>query len=162
VDPALKEKMAKADEFARNRRLGEARLLADELTMQFAEEMQVWLLRSYLCALGEEYTQAILDLDRAIDLNSLEPHLFYSRGTYQFYLGNYTSALSDFTKGLDLCDFHQNDYYREELHFWRAEASLRLGRRLDALNDLSKVRSDFVTWTSRLRTKDHLLAEIDL
>jgi len=68
-------------------------------------------------------------------------------------------AIDDFTKGLELCDFHNNNYYRETLLFMRAEALARLGRTSEALADLAHVRDDFKIYTTRLRSKADIVAD---
>jgi hypothetical protein len=72
------------------------------------------------------------------------------------------TVVQDFSKALELCDFQENDYYREELHFWRAEAFLELGKQREALRDLAKVRDDFQSLTYILRTKQDLLHDCGL
>jgi len=69
--------------------------------------------------------------------------------------------VDDFTMGLVLCDHYNNDYYREPLHFLRADGLLKLGKKRVALRDLEHVRADFSSWTYKLRTKAELLAECD-
>lgn len=155
----LDEVIAKAKKLAREHDSAGAMSLANELTSKHPQEMKVWLLLGYLNELENNYIAACANLTRAIELNSMEPHLFYSRGRYQFQMGNSDAALVDFSKGLDLCDFYKNDYYREELHFWRAETLIRLGRKLEALNDLSMVGDEFTSWTDKLRTKRDLLED---
>ena len=99
------------------------------------------------------------DLTRAIELDSREPHLFYTRGRNRFQLGDNAAAVEDFVSGLELSDQLKNDYYREELHFWRAEALIRLGKMDETLQDLSHVRDDHRAWTYQLRTKRDLLRD---
>ena len=152
--------ISKAEGLARAGKKEEAMALAKELVDQYPGEMEVWSLRGYLHALSRDYAKAVADLGRAIGINSAEPVLFYDRGRYSLALGDDLAAVSDFTTGLELCEFHDNDYYRESLHFLRAEALLRLGRKREAIVDLAQVRGDFKTWTYRLRTKADLLAEL--
>jgi len=159
MNSILDSVIANAKDLARRHDYEGAMLLANELIGQHPNEMDVWLLRSYLHELEEDYVEATTDLSRAIELNSMEPHLYYNRGRYQFQLEDYTSAVQDFSKALELCDMYNNDYYREELYFWRAEVLLRLDKQNDALADLSKVRDDFASWTYKLRTKHDLLRD---
>lgn len=133
--------------------------LANELVKQYPDEMRVWLLRSHLHNLDENYKDAIGDLTRAIEINPMEPHLFYTRGTCRFAQADYEGAVNDFSKGLALCDYHSSDYYRGELYFWRAESLLKLGRKQDALLDLAHVGEDQTSWTDKLRTKSDLLRD---
>jgi tetratricopeptide (TPR) repeat protein len=154
----LEQSIAKAKELARNGNDSGAMALADELVIQHPNEMRVWMLQGYLHELNEEYEQAKADLTRAIELNGLEPHLYYSRGRFAFHLDELRDAAQDFSKGLELCEFHKNDYYRDELLFWRALTLLKLGDRQGSLDDLSRLPEDFSTWTDRPQTKQDLLA----
>jgi tetratricopeptide (TPR) repeat protein len=151
--------VAEAKKLARDGNEDQAMLLANELIAQHPNDLKVWLLRGYLHELKDDYPAAVADLTRAIEVNSLEPHLFLTRGINEFAQGNNQAAVCDFKKGLELCDFHHNEYYRETLHFWRAEAFLRLGKKREALSDLADVRDDFSFWTYELRTKLDVLAD---
>jgi tetratricopeptide (TPR) repeat protein len=155
----LNDLISKAEELAKHGESEGAMSVANELVEQHPNEINVWFLRAYLHELRNHYAEAIADLTHAIDINADEPHFFYSRGRYNFALGDAQSAIHDFNKGLALCDKHDSDYYREELHFWRAEALLRLGKKQEALSDLGSVRNDFSSWTYKLRTKEELLAD---
>lgn len=133
--------------------------LANELVVQYSQEMGVWSVRAYVHELRGEYEAAVVDISKAIQINSMEPHFFFNRGRWHLVLGSFEEARCDFSKGIALCDHYNNDYYRETLLFMRAEALIRLGRRKDALVDLAHVRDNFVAWTTELRTKAALLAE---
>ena len=156
---AFDETVAKAKQLARAGDGTAAIALADEVIHRYPLKIEGWMVRGLVHELGDEYELAARDITRAIELNSLEPHLYYSRGRYFFYLGDDHRAADDFSQGLRLSEFHKNDYYREELLFWRAEAFLRLGRKKEALEDLANVSDDFTSWTYKLRTKQDLLRD---
>jgi tetratricopeptide (TPR) repeat protein len=149
--------IAKAKELARKDDNQGAMLLANELIGKYPNEVRVWSLRGYLHSRNGNHIEAVSDLTCAIDIDGMDPYLFFSRGVDKFEIGDNQSAADDFTEGLDLCDRHRNDYYRETLLFWRAEALLRLGKKHEALLDLARVRDDFSFWTYKLRTKADLL-----
>ncbi len=155
----LGQEILRAKELARSGDADGAAQLADELIAAHSEEMQVWLLRGYLHERADNHVAATADLTRAIELNASEPHLFHTRGRHRFQLGDNEGAVEDFDSGLELCDRLENDYYREELHFWRAETLIRLGKIQRALQDLSRVHDDYRTWTHQLRTKGDLLKD---
>ncbi len=155
----LEDLIRKAEELARTGKQEAAASMAMQLTTDYPREAAVWSLRAYLHGASKHYVDAVADLTRAIALNAMEPDFFLNRGIYSFALGEDQSAIEDFSKGLELCDHYNNDYYRETLHFWRAEALLRLGKRAEALADLSRVREDFSFWTYKLRTKADLVAD---
>ena len=146
------KKLAKAD----NCKM--AITLANQLVKENPNEMKVWSLRGYLHARMGKYSLAAEDITQAIAINAMEPCLFHSRGRYLFSSGDSQAALDDFSRGLELCAHHGDDYYREDLHFWRAEVLIRLDRKKAAIVDLEQVSEDYTMWTTELRTKAALLA----
>jgi len=155
----LNDLIARAEALARAGDQDGAISMATELVAMYPNELKVWLLRADLYGLNRRYADAIADLTRAIEINPMEPSLLHARGLDALALGNYQEALKDFARGLELCDYHGNDYYRESFHFLRAEAFLRLGKKKEALADLAHVREGMKTWTYALRSKSDLLAE---
>jgi tetratricopeptide (TPR) repeat protein len=154
---SLDDKILRAKELARRGDSVGAMQSADELVTQYPDSVKTWLLRGYLFELANELTPAIADISKAIQLDATEPHLFYNRGRFRFHLEDAIGSLSDFEKALELCDFYRNDYYRDELNFWRAECLLKLGRKGEFCKDILKIPDDFRTWTFALRTKQDLL-----
>jgi tetratricopeptide (TPR) repeat protein len=159
MSPDLDSLIAKADALAKEGRYEDAMSLATDMLESHPNEMKLLSLRAYLHACKHDLEQAIIDLTQAIRINPMEPVLFYDRGRYESKLGHFQSAVDDFGRGLELCDHYRNDYYRESLYFFRAEALVELGRKHEALQDLSHVRDDLRTWTYKLRTKSELLAQ---
>jgi tetratricopeptide (TPR) repeat protein len=151
--------IAQVKNLARQGNREEAFALAQGLIGRFPDEMEAWLLNSYLHARSGRYEEAIPYVTKAIERNDKEPSLFYDRGRYYLALGDNLSAIEDFRSGLALCESFQNDYYRESLHFHRAEARLRSGRKREALEDLEHVREEFSCWTDKLRTKAELIEQ---
>jgi tetratricopeptide (TPR) repeat protein len=155
----LDASISRARQLARVGGKGEALSLATALVDRHPHDMGVWLLRAYLYARDGNYVQAVADLTCAIVIKPTEPSLFYDRGRHRLALGEYQSAINDFTKALKICGLSNDEYYSESLHFMRAEALLRLGKKKEALADLAYVREDLRTWTYKLRSKAELLAE---
>lgn len=163
--------IAKAERMAHKDDDEAAMSLANELATQYPNETRVWAFRAYLHRRVRNYSKAIADLTRAIDINAKESEsdlgkgvltsvdIFFNRGTDRFAFGDMQAAIDDFTKGLDLSDRFRSDDYRETLLFWRAEALLKLGKKQEALSDIANVRDDFSFWTYKLRTKSDLLAD---
>ncbi len=133
--------------------------LAEKIIRDYPGESQVWIKRAYVYARDGDYRRAVDDASRAIELNSMEPDYFYTRGRYYLALSEYSKAVVDFTTTLELCEHYQDDYYREPAHFMRAEARLKLGRVEEARADLRHVRDDFTTWVDVLRSKQAMLDE---
>jgi tetratricopeptide (TPR) repeat protein len=159
MSSTLDEVVATAHRLVKQKKRGEAMSLANQAIAQYPDEMEAWLLRGYLHELSEDYVVAAADLTVAIELKAKEPHLYYSRGRYYFQLNDLDSAVNDFSKALELCDYYKSDYYKEELYFWRAEALLRLGKKDAALKDINNLQDDFKSWSYALRTKQDLQAD---
>lgn len=155
----IRSSISKAETLARANRVDEAEVIADKLVAQYPSRMEVWVLHGYLAAREGDFEKAIDSLTRAISICAEEPSLFYDRGRYQLTTGDNNAAISDFSKGLDLCDRYDNDYYRASLHFHRAEALLGIGKKSDAMADLSHVPAEFKCWTTRLRSREELMEE---
>ena len=153
MSSSLNSLVLKAKQLARAGDHEKAISLADELVGRYPNEMEAWSLRAYLHARNHNYQEAVADVTRAIDVNALEPSLFFDRGRYDLVLGREESAVTDFSRGLELCDRHNDDYYRESLDFFRAEAFVRLGRKREVLADLVFVRDDYKMWIDKLRSK---------
>jgi tetratricopeptide (TPR) repeat protein len=136
--------------------------LADELVRQYPHEMRAWLLRSHIHARMKAHVNAVNDITQAMEVSPIEePCLFFDRGRYYIKLRNFQDAINDCTQGLKVCDMYQSEYYRESLHFFRACAYVQLGRKDEALADLSKVRSGYQLWVDRLVSKEMLLKECE-
>jgi len=130
------------------------------LAEQYPEEPKVWRLLAYAHEKRDDYAAAIAAYTRAI---ALSPKvlwlmaLFFSRGESALYTGDYELAVADFSQGLVLSDEFNSDYLREELHFLRAEAFIQLGKKAEALADLSHVKDDYVSVRAESRSKADLL-----
>jgi len=131
---------------------------AVKLSEQYPESAEVWHTLAYAHETEDEYTAAIAAITRAIELSPKEPALFFERGGYALNTGEYERAVADFSQGLVLSDEFNWDYYREALHFMRAEAFVQLGKKAEALADLSHVADDRTYWTTKRRSKADLLA----
>jgi tetratricopeptide (TPR) repeat protein len=159
MQPTLDKLISEAKDLANSGERQEALSLANELIEHYPREARVWSLRAYIYGLTANYEAVFADLSHAIKINPMEPDFFFHRGRYGLITGQNQAAFDDLTKGIELCDYYKNEYYRETLLFMRAEALVHLNRKDEALSDLALVRDDFTIWTSRLRTKAELVAE---
>ena len=132
---------------------------ASKLVKEYPDEVRVWMLRAHIHGMNRSYNNAIADYTRAIDLCPTEPALFFHRGIEYSTIGDYQRTIDDCSRGLAACDLHSNDYYREALHFHRADAYLKLGNKEAALEDLKNVEDDFSWWINDFCSKQELLAQ---
>lgn len=155
----LHELISKARSLATNKNESEAFDLANRIVEKYPHEPESWMLRGYLNDLTGNLEGAINDVERAMTLGSAGPREFYTRGKYQFQLGRDTAAIEDFTAAISLCDCLKDDYFRNALHFDRAEAYLRQGKKAEALADANLVPDDMRWWTFELRSKEDLIRD---
>jgi tetratricopeptide (TPR) repeat protein len=130
-----------------------------QLAEEYPDNFRVWSLRGYLHLRAGDARSAVADLSAAIAQCVSEPALFFDRGRCRLGLREWAAAEADFSKGLDLCDHYKDDYYRDVLHFLRAEALVQQGKKTAALRDLELLPDDFRFWTYRLVSKVELTAE---
>jgi tetratricopeptide (TPR) repeat protein len=133
--------------------------MAAELVRENPTEARAWLLSGRISGRLGKYERAINEISRAIEISDPEPANFFDRGRYFLRLMRFAEAESDFSIALELCDKYEDDYYRETLHFFRADARVRMGRKQGAREDLTRVSDGFALWTTELRTKEALLTE---
>jgi tetratricopeptide (TPR) repeat protein len=131
----------------------------DQLAAKYPDEAQIWELRAHIFRQQGDVERAIVERSKAIQLSGKEPHYFYIRGIDFFGLGKYRQAVSDFTKVIELCDYHKSDYYRQGAYLFRADAFVRLKEYKLARADCEQVDDKMRTWTDRIRTKAEILAE---
>ena len=78
---------------------------------------------------------ALADYNKAIELDPTNTQAFFNRGTLKtFYLTNYTEAVADFTKAIDL----HNDPNEEDIFFWRGNVRRELKDYAGAIADYSR------------------------
>lgn len=130
---------------------------ASKLVEQYPDEPQAWHVFAYANSRRRNYSAAITAITREMALRPARPALHFTRGGYSLMVGDYASAIADFTEGLALGNHLEREPYREVLHFLRAEAFYQLGRKVEALADLEHVEDDCTFWTVQVRSKAELL-----
>lgn len=131
---------------------------ATDLVEKYPRNAKVWSLRSYVYTLLKRYADAVQDVTEAISIDPSETAYYFNRGRYLVDLKRYKESVSDFSRGIELCDIYSNDYYRQTLHFLRAFAYLKIGEKEAAMNDLTCVKiDDFAIWVDGLVSKEQLL-----
>lgn len=81
------------------------------------------------------------------------------RGIDLFKTGDFEKAVSDFTRVLQLCDYHKSDYYRAPAYFFRADSFVQLKEFKSAKADCQHIPENMQTWTSKLKSKADILSE---
>lgn len=137
----------------------EALVLIDNLMTESPENPWLWRYRSYVNSMRVRDEDALLEINRAIELASEEPDFFFTRGRIFFLAGEFKEAVADFTTVVQLGDAYGNDYYLEAAYMHRADAYLRRGEFEKAKLDCEHVRDQIRLWTDRLRTKADILEE---
>jgi tetratricopeptide (TPR) repeat protein len=155
----MKAELRKIDNLVRLDQYEEALRQIDRLAEKHPREAKVWAKRSYVNARKGDSQAAIDDVSKAIAISELEPAYFYKRGLLLFEVGKFRDGISDFSKVVELCDYHDSDYYREPAYFFRAECHVRLGQYREARADCEHISDGMRTWTDSLRSKEDILKE---
>ncbi len=83
---------------------------------------------------AKDYDNAMIDLDKAIQMNPKFIYAYYARGIAKFELGDYNGAIADYDKYIELNSGDADAYYR------RGEAKKTLGQHDAAQADLQKAK----------------------
>lgn len=159
MSDTLERKLRTAEQLARKCDIEAALAVLNEVIAEAPGEMRAWTLRAFVDELAENHSAAREDLTRAIQIEAKEPNLFYTRGRMAYLMADFHAALADFNEGVRLGKLHQNDYYEQELYFWRAATLVAIGDVDRAREDLTHVNDGFCTWTNGLLSKADLLAQ---
>jgi len=147
----------------------EAMALANALVEEFPMESEVWKLRADLYDEGGFTSEAISDLDCALDLSPQERMYLFRRAFDHLQLGHWGEVVADCTRGLEVTaargcaglaedEALKNEYYSDSFLSLRAEALLSLGRKAEAKADLILLNAwEGGMWTNQLRTKGEML-----
>jgi tetratricopeptide (TPR) repeat protein len=79
--------------------------------------------------------EALADYNKSVELDPRNAQAYFNRGTLKTVcLSNYTEAVADFTKAIEL----HSDPHEEDIFFWRGNAKLELNDFAGAIADYSK------------------------
>jgi tetratricopeptide (TPR) repeat protein len=83
---------------------------------------------------NQDHLGAIVLCDRALELNNQNELAWYHRAYNRFLLGDYAGAIEDATHSINL------NAKLADTYLLRAEAKLKMGERLSAMNDYNQAR----------------------
>ena len=135
-----------------------ALLLLVELIKSNPNDSMLWSLKGSIYATNNDYEEALISLDKAIFISPHQAIFYFHRGRYHFESSKLAEAISDFSEALNINNYDDNTFI-EELYFYRAESFIRLGKKNEALADISNIREDYHTWTFKLRSKIDLVED---
>lgn len=132
----------------------------NELIALYPNDPEVWSLRSSLYAKAKNYDEALSNISKAIEISPEEASFHTQRGRYHFRLGNDLIAVKDFSDAL--LTYNRGDISLiQHIYFFRAESFIKLGKKQEALLDISHIPDNFQIWTFKLRSKADLIADCD-
>ncbi len=143
----INKQLDEAYSLAADRKDYAAALSACEAIIQAHPELTAPLRkRAHIYALKADFRQAMDEMSSVIQNDRAEPGDYFFRGWWNLEDDNTVDAIEDLTKAIELGEQLSDDYFTENAHFFRAVASLRLGRYPDALADCEHVRDDFLMY----------------
>ncbi len=131
---------------------------ATQLAEKYPDAWKAWRMLVYAHAINGDWDGAVIAANRLIEIAPPHPSDFLLRASYQRKRGNLEGALSDFTQAIALGQ-HEDNYDMEQLYFVRADVLVALGRKAEARADLEHVSDGYARMTTRVRTKEEILAD---
>lgn len=143
----INKQLDEAYSLAADRKDYAAALSACEAIIQAHPEVTAPLRkRAQIYAHKADFRQAIDEMSSVIQKGPAEPRDYFFRGWWNLEDDNASDAIEDLTEAIELGEQLSDDYFTESAHFFRAVASLRLGRYPDALADCQHVTDDFLIY----------------
>lgn len=130
----------------------------NKMIVEHPNESEVWSLRASFYARNKNYEEALADISQAIEISPEKAIFYFHRGRYNFSSENFFDALEDFTAALEK-DSYRDITFTQVLYFFRVEAFIKLGKKEEALSDISYIHDDYQTWTFKLRSKADLIED---
>lgn len=118
----------------------------NELLKLFPSNCSGYRKRSHINARMGKYDAAISDRDHVIVASNARASDFFFRGIWHLRQGKPSSAVSDFTKVIEVESKDSPSYYTESAYYYRALAHLRLHSYSNALEDCRQLRDGFAIW----------------
>jgi len=132
---------------------------AEQLVSDFGDQASSWFARSYVNMRMKNHDSAILDVDRAIELEPDMPRGYNTAGEIQIEAGKLSSAVDYLSVVIEREDMIYRDRFLSEALTFRAFAYMKLGEFRSALDDLSKVEMSGPVWLDAIYTKEDLVSE---
>lgn len=143
----ISEQLDKAYSLAADRKDYAAALSACDAVIQAHPELTApRRKKAQIYAHKADFRKAIYEMSKVIQKGAPEPGDHFFRGWWNLEDDNSNGAIEDLTKAIELGELLSDDYFTESAHFFRAAASLRLGRYPDALADCERVSDDFLIY----------------
>jgi tetratricopeptide (TPR) repeat protein len=87
------------------------------------QQAQALALRAQTAAATQEYDQAIILLDQALELAPNEPYLYTLRGQYKLYGYQWDAVLADYNRAIELAPNEAAAYYWRGLLYYTSTAA---------------------------------------
>jgi len=94
----------------------------------------------------KNFAEATALMSDLIAQNPNELEYYFSRGRWYLANADWTEAMADMTKTIELGSAQNFHYNTESAYFFRAVARLKLGRNSEAVADCEHVRDDFLIY----------------
>jgi len=131
---------------------------AKKLTEEYPNESDSWRTLAHAYEVEENYPAVFQAYAQAIQCEPGRVIFFVELAQNHLLLANYEQAITDCSHGLGLPEEERSESFRWELYLLRAEALFQLGRKAEALADLTHVPDKFSYWTIEKRSREALLA----
>jgi tetratricopeptide (TPR) repeat protein len=130
---------------------------ANAIVDKLPDEAWTWSMRSYVYKATGDLEKALSDINKAIELNFVEPANHFYKAQYFIDLGNFQLAIESLDNAIKIGEKYGFPYYNQTSLFFRALCNCRIGNFDTAERDLQVVDDDMQMWVDRLRSKTELM-----
>lgn len=105
--------------------------------------------RAALRARKDHFDEAIVDIDKAIEMNPNEASYYFFRGWWELERGNFLGTEANQTSAIEKereQEAAEGTSVSESAYFFRSIARLKLGKFKDALSDSEHVEDEFLIY----------------
>lgn len=135
----LKDQLKKAPKLREDRQFQTIVDICDQIIAIEESYFDAYRFRGQALYRLKEYDRAIEDLNTQIKLNPQHLSAYFYRGQYNLERRKFKLAIEDF----DFVINTKEEWFLSTAHFFRLFANLKLGNKMQALEDYAKLPSDF-------------------
>lgn len=140
------DKLKLALEAASEKAYTKALELCDDYIQTYRESPDGFRTRSQVHSMMGDFSGAIEDRTKAMELGTLEPGDFFFCGWWNLELNQLDAALKDLTDSLKLAEQLDTHEFDQSAFFFRSVTYLRMRRYSEALADSEHVGDDFLIY----------------
>ena len=138
---------------------GSALDIADQVVRKYPMELSALRKKADILSLMSNVQESLLVRTRLHTLNSQEPADYYDLARHSLSLGQNSESVKWCRKGLELCEWYGDEYYKHAFYFYLANALYNMSIYKEAVDVANKLPLGYQVHLGEVgnRTKEDLL-----